>query len=129
MRRYPTVSPYARVSPTRRNRQKRGLVVMDGNSPEAHFLRRVQRKLLEHLGGEPTAPQRALVNKIAWIELRCLLLDKKLLESRETPYDHDVYLAHANAAARMYKLLGIEPPKPDFASLMRGPGSPRREAA
>lgn len=118
-RRFATVSPYAVVNPTRRNRQKRGLRILDGNAPEAHFLRRVQKDLVEHVGGSPTAPQRAIIAKIAWAELRCLLLDKKLIESRETPYDHDTYLAHANSLSRWYKLLGIKQPEPKFSQLMK----------
>ena len=128
-RKYPTVSPYARVTSTRRNQQKRGLVVVDGNSPEAHFLRRVQKQLVEHLGGNPTVAERALVNRIAWIELRCLMLDQKALSGNETAYDDHVYLAHANSLKRLYGALGLQSPKKSFAELMRRPGRPRKGEA
>ena len=118
--RYATSSPYAAINPTRRNKQKRGLRVLDGNSPEAHFIRRCTKRLIEdHFNGNVTTPQRALISKIAWIELRCTLLDAKLIDSRETPYDADVYLSHANALKRMYQGLGIEKPKKSFADLMK----------
>jgi hypothetical protein len=119
-RRYATVSPYGRVTSTRTNNQKRGLRIMDGTSPEGCFLRRVQKQLIEeHLGGNATVPQRALVNRIAWIELRMLLLDHKMIEGHETPCDDNQYLAHANSAKRMYQALGIERPRASFAELMK----------
>jgi hypothetical protein len=123
-RRYATISPYGRVTSTRTNNQKRGLRIMDGTSPEGCFLRRVQKQLIEeHLGGNATVPQRALVNRIAWIELRMLLLDKKAIEGNETPYDVSTYLAHANSAKRMYQALGFSRPSASFAELLgRPPG-------
>jgi hypothetical protein len=118
--RYATSSPYAAINPTRRNKQKRGLKIIDGRSPEAHFIRRVTKQLVDHIGiDRVTVPQRALISKIAWIELRCTILDRKLIENRETPLDVDTYLAHANALKRMYQALGLNRPTKSFTELMR----------
>ena len=111
-KRYASVTPYATITPTRRNQQKRGLKILDGNSPEAHFIRRCTKMLTEHVGGEPTVAQRALIARIAWIELRCSLLDRKAMSDNETPYDVNVYLAHANSLKRLYQALGIEKSRP-----------------
>src|SRR5689334_6196238 len=119
-KRYPTVSPYGRVTPTRMNHQKRGLVVLDGNSPEAHFLRRAQKQLREQLGGGDLTPaQLALISHIAWTELRILILRKKAIEGRETPYDSHIELAHINAIKRLYAVLGIKHPGPKFSDLLK----------
>jgi hypothetical protein len=117
---YPTVSPYGRVSSTKYNQQKRGLRIVDGNSCEAHFLRRVQKQLIEdHLGGVATVPQRALIARIAWCELRMALLDKKMLEDNESDYDNKTYNAHVNSVKRLYQTLGIGKPTKSFAELMK----------
>jgi hypothetical protein len=120
--RYATSSPYAAINPTRRNKQKRGLRVLDGNSPEAHFIRRCTKRLIDdHFNGNVSTPQRALISKIAWIELRCTLLDRKLIDNRETPYDQDTYLAHTGKLMHLYGKLGIEKPKKSFAELLQKP--------
>jgi hypothetical protein len=118
-KRFATVSPYGRVSSTRYNNQKRGMRIVDGNSCEANFLRRCQKSLIEHLGGEPTVPQRALISRIAWCELRLTLLDKKMIESNETDYDNKTYNAHVNSVRRLYSQLGIGKPKASFAKLLQ----------
>jgi hypothetical protein len=118
--RWAASSPYAAINPTRRNHQKRGLRVVDGRGPEAAFLRRVTKHLVEHIGIDRiTIPQRALISKIAWIELRCTMLDRKLIDSRETPYDVDTYLAHAKALKLLYQALGLNRPTKSFAELMQ----------
>jgi hypothetical protein len=134
-RRYGTVSPYAKISPTKRNNQKRGLRLWDGNSPEAHFIRRATKMLIEHVGGPDvvTVPQRALIDKICWIELRCAILNRKaFFENHETPYDQDIFLAHAGKLKLLYEQLGIEKPKASLAQLMAVPRHgrvPKTEAA
>jgi hypothetical protein len=80
---------------------------------------------------EPTVPQRALISKIAWIELRCSFLDRKLGVNRETHYDQDTYLAHTGKLMHLYGRLGLGPasqvvrgadeevtPRPDPVNLM-----------
>src|SRR5437868_6127262 len=95
-RRRSVASPYARETSICYQNQKRGLFVVDGNSPEAHFLRRVHRRLIdEHLGGRATDAQLGLVNLIAWAELRLLRLNAKFIRGEETPYDVDMYFAHS----------------------------------
>ena len=86
--------------------------------------------LTEHVGGEPTVAQRALIARIAWIELRCNLFDRKAISDNEAPYDVNIYLAHANSLKRLYQALGIEKSRPSFARLMRGPtAAGRRDGA
>ena len=83
----------------------------DGRSREARLLKQMRRRLTEHLGGEGrmTAPQRALVERAAMLQLRCAVLDQRVVDGSFTEYDAKTYLAFSNSLSRTLGRLGLEP--------------------
>jgi hypothetical protein len=47
----------------------------DGRSAEGVFLRRTRAELTQHVGGHPTAPQRALIDRVAILTLHVARMD------------------------------------------------------
>lgn len=81
---------------------------LDGRSREAVLLRRVRADLTAHLGGKPSATQRALIERAASLSLHIALLDAKALKAGGVMTDHDSrqYLAWSNALTRTLRQLG-----------------------
>ena len=82
---------------------------IDGRSREAQFLKRRRAELIAHCGGAPTAPQRALIERAAWLSLRCAQLDEKLAAGELTEHDTRAVLAWSNTLTKTLKALG--PPR------------------
>ena len=94
----------------------------DGRTKEARLLRQARRALIAHLGGEArlSAPQRALVERAAMLQLRCAVLDKKILDGTFSEYDAKTYLAFSNSLRRSLEALGLGPavaPPPSLADM------------
>jgi hypothetical protein len=77
-----------------------------------------------HLGGESalTPLQRVLVERAAMLQLRCAVLDHKILHGTFNGYDANSYLAFVNALRRTIALLELKPektpaPPPSLASI------------
>jgi hypothetical protein len=81
----------------------------DGRSKEARLLQQVRRELLSHIGGNPSAPQTALIERAAMLQLRVATLDSKILEGTFSEYDAKVYLAFSNSLCRTLAALGLKP--------------------
>jgi hypothetical protein len=83
----------------------------DGRSREARLLQQMRRALIEHLGGEArlSAPQRAMVERAAMLQLRVAVLDGKILDGTFSEYDAKTYLAFSNSLARTLDRLGLAP--------------------
>ena len=83
----------------------------DGRTREARLLRQTRVALFNHLGGENrlTAPQRALVERAAMLQLRLSIFDAKVLDGTFSDYDAKVYLAFSNSLTRTMTALGLEP--------------------
>lgn len=77
----PKLGPYSRCL----NRGALGNI--SGRSREGRFLRALERDLLEHLGPEPTLPQRLLVARVARASLRIEMLEEKIADGRATELD------------------------------------------
>jgi hypothetical protein len=77
---------------------------IDGRTKEAVLLRRVRRDLTAHVGGNPTATQRALIERAATISLQLARLDTDLAAG--TPIDEERYLSWSNSLARILARLG-----------------------
>jgi hypothetical protein len=119
------IAPYQRLNPKYRG-TRRGIVKVDARTKEGRLLRDARKTLLEHLGPNPTAIQKALVERAAWLELKIALLDAKIASRTDTTFDSNVYLAWVGALRRLYQTLGLEHPAPSFADLLkRPPGRPR----
>jgi hypothetical protein len=115
------VSPYMRVTPIKSNNQRRGLRILDTHSPEAHFIRRCKRMIVDdHFAGRKlTTAEQSLLHRIAMIELRCELLDREFLASDESGYDEVQYIARTNTLIKLYTKLGIHRGHTDMAALLR----------
>ena len=70
--------------------------------------------LTEHVGGNPSIVQRALISRAARLALHLELIDERSLAGDHifTTHDHLHYVSWSNALAR----LGIEPATPEKAS-------------
>ena len=88
-------------------RMARGI---DGRSKRGRVLNATRRALAAHLGGEDrlTAPQRALVQRCAMLQLRLAVLDERILDGTFTEYDSKVYLAFSNSLTRTLVALGLD---------------------
>lgn len=99
------------------------LAKLDGRRREARLMQTVREEFTEHVGGNPTATQRALIERAAWLTLHVSLMDQKLLEQGEgatlSERDGRQYLAWSNSLTRTIRELGIKP----------GSGQPRQSLA
>jgi hypothetical protein len=64
--------------------------------------------LLEHIGPNATLPQQALIERIAFLELRAAIFDMKQVQGTFTPNDTAVHLAIINSLRRLYQTLGLQ---------------------
>jgi hypothetical protein len=96
-------------------------------------VRATRRELTKQLGGELTPAQRALVERISMLHLRCAVLDERLADGTFTMNDGRQYLAFTNALRRALKDLGlneqIPPPADPMDALKAHVASRRREDA
>lgn len=51
-------------------------ITIDGRSRQAQALRRFRAQLVEHVGGQPTVTEEALISSICQVRLRLLALDE-----------------------------------------------------
>ena len=76
-------------------------------TPAGRYLRQVRAELLEHLGGQPSATQRRLVERICWLSLRCAQLDTKIASGVGlSEHDSRTYLAWSNSLTRGLREVG-----------------------
>jgi hypothetical protein len=70
----------------------------------------VREDLTAHIGGNPTAPQAALIDRAAWLQLHVSLMDAKTLEEGGPLSERDSrqYLAWSNALTRILRDLGTD---------------------
>jgi hypothetical protein len=98
---------------------------LDGRSREAKYLRRIERELIDDLGGPEhvSAAKRLLVERVAIDLMRLELLDARM--AAETVTVHDARVAHAlrNSVRLTLRALGLEsaaPRAPTLAELSAG---------
>lgn len=89
------------------SRQSR-LYLIDGRRAEAKLLNEIRAELTAHVGGNPSAVQRRLIERAALIHLRLHLMDQQTLSDpvmgeRNSRY----YLAWSGAYTRLLVQLGI----------------------
>jgi hypothetical protein len=84
---------------------------LDGRSREGRLVRRVRRELTAHVGGRPTATQKALIERAAWLSLRISQLDARMATDGFTDHDHRFYLAWVGTLSRTLRQLGMQPAK------------------
>jgi len=103
------IGPYSRPS---------GLAKLDGRTREARLMRNLRARLVEHVGGKPSATQAALIDRAVWLSLHVAQLDQRTAEGGAmTEHDARTYLAWSNSFTRTLRELGLEaapsPIKPD----------------
>jgi len=82
---------------------------MDRRTKEARLLRDTRAELTAHLGGTPSATQRALIDQLAQLRLRLATMDRAFAESGAmTAHDSRTYLAWSNSYSRMLRQLGMK---------------------
>jgi hypothetical protein len=88
------------------------LIQPDGRTREARLLRSMRKALIEQLGGAdrllPT--QRVLIERAVTLQLRCSMLDQRIIDGTFTGYDNNSYIAFCNALRRTMQALGPETP-------------------
>lgn len=74
-------------------------------------MRKLRADLVEHVGGKPSATQRALIDRAAWLSLHVLQMDARFSEREGSPSERDgrQYLAWSNSLARTLVAIGIKP--------------------
>lgn len=104
------------------------LAKLDGRRREARLMQTVRDDLTRHVGGNPSAPQKALIDRAAWLSLHIALMDAKLLEGDGPLSERDSreYLAWSNSLTRCLRSLGMgEAPvekTPSLADYLRDKG-------
>jgi hypothetical protein len=93
------------------------LAKIDRRRSEYRILREVREVLVKHCGGNPSPTQAVIIERVAWLSLRCSQIDKKLMAGTLTDYDAKSALAWSLAIQRSCKLLGLQstdaaPPSP-----------------
>jgi hypothetical protein len=90
--------------------RRHNLAKVDGRTKEANLMRSVRDELTLHVGGKPSAVQRALIERAVWLSLRLAQLDRKIASGRDfTQIDSNTHLAWNNSLTRTLARLGIEP--------------------
>jgi hypothetical protein len=79
---------------------------LDGRTKEARILKSMRRELKALLGHTPNAGEIALIERLAWLQLRLSVLDRRLIAGEFTQFDASVYNAHVNSFARGLQKLG-----------------------
>jgi hypothetical protein len=92
------------------------LALVDGRRAEARMMSRVRTDLIKHVGGNPSAVQRMLIDQAAMLTLRVHLMDKQSIADPElSERNGRQRLAWSNSLTRTLRELGLEatpPPKP-----------------
>jgi hypothetical protein len=66
----------------------------------------VRAELIEHVGGNPTPPMRALVEQAAQLRVRIALMDRKFAtDGKQTDHDSRTYLAWVGTLGRLMERL------------------------
>lgn len=88
----------------------RVLAELDGRTLAGRVLRQTRRDLIAHCGGNPTAPERLLIEAAAVKATRLYLLSYKTLDGGEIDLDndHSMTLAWLNSMRQDLRELGME---------------------
>lgn len=86
------------------------LGTINGSTREGRFLRSYERMLIEHVGGNPSITQRALISRTARLALHLELMDEKALKNGDVfgPTHHHFYVSWSNSLARHLEKIGFK---------------------
>src|SRR5271165_6612196 len=82
---------------------------LDKRTKEYRILKSMRQELAKLLDHQPNAAELALIERLAWVQLRCAVLDQRMIDGTFTSFDGDVFNAHANTLARGFEKLGLLP--------------------
>ena len=86
---------------------------------EATAAKQFRADLIRHVGGAPSVPQAALIERIVQLQLHLAVMDRRFAATHTmTEHDSKMYLAWANATARMLAQLGLKGATAPRESLM-----------
>ena len=93
------------------------------HSREGRLFLAIRAELVGHVGGKPSATERALIDRLAWLQVHLARMDARMMETGEmSEHTGKQYLAWANSVARMLGQLGLEAapiPQPTLAEHLR----------
>lgn len=93
-----------------------------GNSRLGRLYMRLRAELVGHAGGAPNAAQRALIDRIAMVQVRMAIMDEKMFRDGDlSEHAGREYLAWANSMSRMLQALGLDgapAPQPTLADYL-----------
>ena len=95
----PYAGPYSRPE---------SLGKISGRTREGRILKGVRAELAAHVGGKPSATQRALIERAAMLTLRIALMDAKEPDGTLSERDAREYLAWTNTLTRLMRQLGMQ---------------------
>ena len=95
----PYAGPYSRPE---------SLGKISGRSREGRILKGVREELAAHVGGKPSATQRALIDRAAMLTLRIAMMDAKQPSGILSERDAREYLAWTNTLTRLMRQLGMQ---------------------
>lgn len=91
---------------------------VDGRSRSGRYLGRCRQELLRHLGDDPSPVQRALVERIARMQLQLSLLDERAATGAElSAAEHRAYVSLTSATIRAMRALGLKGAAPLLPTL------------
>lgn len=97
----PAIGPYCRPVT---------LAKLDGRTREAALMRRVRAELTAHVGGNPSFPQRVLIDRAAVLALRIAQIEAKMLAGETlTLHDNNHAIAWHNSYRRTIQAIGLQP--------------------
>ena len=82
---------------------------IDGRTWQAKLVRETRADLLAHVGSNPSATQRALIDRCAWLTLHIAQIDRRTADGKAmTPHDAATYLAWSNSLSRTLTRIGLK---------------------
>ena len=85
------------------------LGALDKRTHEGRLFASFQAGLTQHVGGSPSATQKALIERASWLRVRLAVFDDKLAAGAFTELDSRTYLAWSNSLTRTLAHLGLAP--------------------
>ncbi len=93
------IGPYSRP---------KALEKLDGRTRNGRLLNQKRAEFTAHVGGKPSATQRVLIERCAWLSLHIALIDEKALDGGNmTAHDSRTYLAWCNSLTRLMRQIGM----------------------
>ncbi len=119
----PSIRRTRRVDPQMRPLRWAG----KSHSRDGRLFIALRAELVAHVGGRPSAVQRAMIDRLAWLQLHLALMDERMMKSGELS-DHagKQYLAWSNSTARMLGQIGMKAAaanRPSLREYLDGPAA------